>query len=494
MTYTLTATNTCTSTPTNTFTLTPTPTSNVTLAKQVSETSAQSGDPLVYTLIVNVSGNQATGMTVTDLLPNNLTYVGPEPSQPAGLPAPVYNSATSQLTWVMPSPLGAGTYILSYEAKVNEFLPGGTTLTNRAVMTCGAGGPVTASVSVAVTGQYTVKVGVYNEAGELVKEILVHQYSQPIDNIVLEASNNITTLHGTGSGVTIVSDGYVIGTWDGTNANGDPVVNGEYHIQVDNVDRLGVVKSVTQQVMVNRKLMKETVLIYNEAGEVVRHLYAYADDPGAETVVGATLSSNVIEPTYGDVGGVPRELTLVLSDGVTIMWDGKNDGGSFVGNGQYIVEVHSVDGEGGETTLTEKVSVIGGDETKGVGVVKAEPNELTMANGVGQTTFKCETGLSLTLNARIYTVAGELAGTVEGVAGTNEAVWDARGKASGIYLAVVDLLNSDGGRVGRQIVESAGGALKAVDRIIHRGIPFYLMDPLQKKLKKYFWPGRNTIS
>jgi len=349
--------------------------------------------------------------------------------------------------------LTPGTYLLSYEGKVRDFLKGGTTLVNQAVMTYAQGGPVTASASVQVTGQYTVKVGVYNEAGELVKTILITQFSEPVENVVLSASNQITTLHGTGSAVTIYSNGYEIGVWDGSNANGDPVANGEYYMKVDNIDRMGVVRNVTQEVVVSRNLMRETVLIYNESGEVVRHLYAYVDDPGAKTVVGATMSSGVIAPSNDSAGGSPRELTITLSDGVTMVWDGRNDSGSFVGNGQYFVEVHSVDGSGGESTLTEKVAVIGGDEGKGMGEVKAVPNVLTTATGNRVTTFKWDGNVSATLRARVYTMAGELVGSVEGAAGANEAVWDAGGRASGIYLAVVEMVGDKGGILARQTVK-----------------------------------------
>jgi flagellar hook assembly protein FlgD len=357
------------------------------------------------------------------------------------------------LSWTIPGTLGAGTYRLSYEAKVNNFLKSQTVITNQAVMSYEGGGPVTRRAPVTVTGNYTVKIGVYNSAGELVKEILVGQYTQPVMDIVLEGGNTIRTLNGVNSGVTIECDGTPLGIWNGTSASGNLESNGEYYIQVDNVDSMGVVKSETKQVLVDRKVMTETVLIYNEAGELVRHLYGYTDDPGGNVAVGAKLSTSVIAPTYGDTGGAPRELTVVLSDGVTIVWDGKNDGGSFVEDGQYFMEIHSADGQGGDTTLTEKVTVKGGDEGKGVGKVKAEPNELMMGTGVGQTTFKCDGGMNMTLKVRIYTVSGELVETVEGGTGVNEAVWDARGKASGIYLAVVDLTDMNGGHVGRQIVK-----------------------------------------
>jgi hypothetical protein len=43
--------------------------------------------------------------------------------------------------------------------------------------------------------------------------------------------------------------------------------------------------------------------------------------------------------------------------------------------------------------------------------------------------------------------------TVAGVPGSGQVTWDASGKASGLYLAVVELLDSSGGNMGRQILK-----------------------------------------
>ena len=58
----------------------------------------------------------------------------------------------------------------------------------------------------------------------------------------------------------------------------------------------------------SRALYKSTVLIYNEAGEVVRTLYTYVDDPGKQTVSQVTLSANVIAPSGMTTAGTPTSL------------------------------------------------------------------------------------------------------------------------------------------------------------------------------------------
>ena len=291
-------------------------------------------------------------------------------------------------------------------------------------------------------------MGVYNESGELVKTILVQLFSQPIDSISL-SGNVITSLNGANNAVQIYYKNTLIGSWNGTNASGDPSPNGIYHVKVDSINPTGVVSSVTQQVMVSRSLYKATVLIYNESGEVVKHLYAFVDDPGKAAVVGVQLSTTVIKPSNTTVGGTPSQLAVILSSGTTIIWDGRSDSGTFVQTGQYYVEVHSVDGNGGTTTITEQVSVQAADSPN---LILARPNILDATKGITGTIFTAAT-TNLTLRAYIYTVAGERVATLDGLAGQSNVIWNASGLASGIYIAVVDAKDPVGNLVDHQLLK-----------------------------------------
>ncbi len=197
------------------------------------------------------------------------------------------------MTWNLPSPLLAGTYQLTYQVQVNNLVPGGSTITNTAQLTYPGGAPVTASASVLVVGQYTVKIGVYNSAGELVDTILTEQLSQPIENFTLQSSNAITRLNGPNNAVTVYFNNVPLGSWNGTTTSGSLASNGIYYVKVDSISNLGVDVSTTQQVTVNRTLYQSTILIYNEAGEVVKHLYIYTDDPGQ---AGVGIRSNCPPP------------------------------------------------------------------------------------------------------------------------------------------------------------------------------------------------------
>src|ERR1019366_3863285 len=85
----------------------------------------------------------------------------------------------SLLTWNLP-PLPVGTYGLFYSVKVNNFVQAGTLLENQVWANNAGSAPVTAKADVTVIGDYTIKIGVYNEAGELVKIIKIMHLSQPV--------------------------------------------------------------------------------------------------------------------------------------------------------------------------------------------------------------------------------------------------------------------------------------------------------------------------
>jgi hypothetical protein len=227
------------------------------------------------------------------------------------------------------------------------------------------------------------------------------------------------------------------------------VANGTYYLSVTNTSVLGVVTSTTQQITVNRPLYQTTILVFNEAGEVVKHLYTAEANTENENIVGAQLSSAVIDPGPSSPG-LTGELTITLSNGTTVVWDGTNENGSYVQNGQYFIEINATNGNAGETTITKEVTVSSRLTTTGLGTVTAWPNLINGTNGSWVTQFHSNSAMALTLKVSIYTVAGELIKVVEGPDGTNEANWDASGMASGVYIALVELSNPNGGFMGRQ--------------------------------------------
>jgi hypothetical protein len=124
-----------------------------------------------------------------------------------------------------------------------------------------------------------------------------------------------------------------------------------------------------------------------------------------------------------------------------------------VQNGQYLLEVHTTDGKGGDETVVKQVSVDDRNSSAGAGKVTAWPNVLKGGAASMGTTFHTNSSMNLTLRVSIYTVAGELVRTVQGDPGTNQASWDATGLASGVYFTVMELSDPKGISLGRQTVK-----------------------------------------
>ena len=227
----------------------------------------------------------------------------------------------------------------------------------------------------------------------------------------------------------------------------------KYFVKVDNISNLGVDTSVTQPVIVNRTLSKVSVKIYNEAGEVVKTLYVDSSNPVAGTVSQLKLSASSIDPTSGPVtGNLPTQLTITLNNGTTIVWDGTSDNGGVVPSGQYFIEAIEQNGSGGETVMTGHVMVVSDQANAGMGNLLAEPNILNRATGYGVTFISNIPGL--TLDVRVYDTAGELVlHRTSGIEGSGSTLWDATGKASGIYFAVVEASAAQGGLIGYKILK-----------------------------------------
>jgi len=400
---------------------------------------------VTYTLGLTITGPAVQGIVVTDILPKGESFVGFGTS-PVGT---VSGQAGTTLTWTLPT-MGAGSYAFTYTVKLDELLSGGEVLLNSARMTASAYPSQTVSAPVTVNSAHTVKIGVYNEAGELVKELLVGEFSQSIDNVTLGPDGMLESI---GDYVQVLFKGLVLATWDGTNGAGEPATNGVYYIKVDNTDSLGMTTSVSMKAVVSRTLSRITANIYNSAGEVVRRLYKMVDDPVGGAMTGVELSTGVIEPGVASPTD-PGQLEVVLqttAGPVTLVWDGRNDKGEVVMGGHYQLEVKWDNGKGNVTEITKGVLVVGGRIAQGT--VVARPNVLT-GPGPRVAVIEVNSAQGLRVRGRVYTIAGELVATLESdPMNPWQTSWEAGNVASGLYLAVVEGLNSKGGRVLKQIVK-----------------------------------------
>lgn len=299
-------------------------------------------------------------------------------------------------------------------------------------------------------GPYTVSVNIYNEAGEVVRTILVEHTSQPVNNISLSGSV-ISILQGPGSTVDVYYNNTLLGSWNGLNSNGNPVSNGTYRIQVDNVSPMGTVTSVSQQITVNRAASMVTVQVFNEAGELVRTLYTSQTNPTGTNLNDVVLASNFISPGR-NTNGIPTQAQILLqtsSGAISVTWDGMSQGGVYVTPGQYEIDVHWDNGQSSAYDIHRSLLV---ENPVIAGNLVAEPNEL---KGNTQTTTFDGTGVAgaTIVKATIYTLIGQKVAMVQGPPGTAQAQWNSSGMASGIYLALVEADDSNGNRLLRKILK-----------------------------------------
>jgi len=424
------------------------------ISKTVSENLVHPGDILTYTIGVTVTGNNLINPVVSDTLPSYMNFVS-FGNIPSGT-VTQFNSNTDLIQWTLPSPLAPGVYTLTYNTTLQSFAPGNTPLFNGAKLTTSNVPSVSTSVPVTVIGSFTVKVNVYNSAGEVIKTLTITSVTQPINNITLSTTNTISTLQGPGSTIEIIYGGIVIGTWDGTNNQGLPVSNGTYKIQVDTVGTSGTVTSVSQNAVVNRSLADIQADVYNAAGELVRNLYYLVDDPVGASMTNVTLSSGVLKPSLStspsNVNGAPNLAQILITTSgtpVTLVWDGTSNTGAIVTPGEYTIQVHWNDGSGQTTNITRTILVMGSTVS---GMARALPNVLP-SNGSWWTTFDVSqvSANAAGIKVRIYTIAGELIGTPQ--AGAVSVAWNGQGYASGIYIANVETDNAAGGLVARQNIK-----------------------------------------
>lgn len=423
----------------------------ISFSKKVSALTVESGGNLTYTLELTVGTAGLGGVTITDQLPPQLVFTVAGPNVPGSLPAPVYDPAKSVLSWVLPA-LGPGTYDLTYQTRVKDLLVSGTQVLNQAVLETGPSAGITSVAPSVVVGSYEITIGVYNEAGELVAVLLREQLSQAIQNFDFGTGNgSITSLSGPNGSVTVYFGGVAMTTWDGTNGSGSPVSNGAYFLKVDNVNGAGLDLSTTQQVTVSRSLAHLQVAVYNEAGEIVRSLLGTVEDSQGNSMLSLSLSSSVLNQNAG-----PNQESIVLSTllgvPVTLAWDGTSSTGTYLTAGRYFVEAHWTGAQGGEQTLVQALTIVPGRSSNGQVIVS--PNLLHPSQGQSQATFQGPAGSNDTLQVKVYDLAGELVQPIQGGTGANSAVWDASLAASGIYIAVVQIVPPNGG-VQQQILKLA---------------------------------------
>ena len=131
-------------------TVSATPLPALTLTKAVAPTSAVPGGSVTYTLnYTNIGAVQATNVTVSDVIPANMTYAVGSATGGGN-----YNAATKTVNWSLGTVLANGSGSLTFRASVNNGVTAGTSISNTALVSCtetGAASSNAAVVTVAAT-------------------------------------------------------------------------------------------------------------------------------------------------------------------------------------------------------------------------------------------------------------------------------------------------------------------------------------------------------
>lgn len=391
-----------------------------------------------YDLIFHVKEATASAVVLVDTLPSGL-----DPTTVSFIDGPIGTVNGNILTWVLGT-VTPGDVKISFSVQVDPAAEGESVLTNQAQATSPSGQPVDAAASVKVKGDVQVSLGVYNDAGELVRSFPVIYMSNPIDAMDATGDGVLSEL---GESVTFTwGGGRVLGTWDGKGQAGQEVANGTYFIKVDSTDAYGTTSSVTKSLAVNRRVVTMTVQIYNEVGEVVRRLYVEKPMPSSD-VHDVTLSTTVIHPGGDGQDGLSPTVGIVLSNGVAMTWDGTGENGTHVQDGTYYLQINIEGLPDGTLEISKTISVLGSRAQTGLtgvwpNVVKKGSTSPVLHARV------LESGQRI--QGVLYTIAGMRADTVQGMVGQNDIVWDLSRFQSGIYLVVIET-REDGRLVDRTV-------------------------------------------
>jgi flagellar hook assembly protein FlgD len=377
---------------------------------------------------MHVTGSQADSVTMTDVLPTGLI-----PSTVVFVSGIAGIVTGHTITWVLGAvPMGDVT--VSFTVQVDMGVEADSILRNTGHATSPSAAPVEAWADLKVKGDIQVTMAVYNEAGEVVRRFPAKYLSKTVDSLNLSSNGVISTV---GDSVTISwGGGRVLDTWDGTNNNGQLVANGAYYVKVDNVDSYGTTTSVTKFLTVARVVSDVGLTVYNHAGEAVRHL-AETYSGVIDNITQARLTASVISPTNGTSEGV--SMTAVMSGSLLLgIWDGRNDQGRIVNNGQYYIEVKVADGKGDHATVDLPVAVLAPWDG---GKVIVKPNLLTPEKPIGIIDGGVAGG---TVKVKVFSLTGGVVESLNGVPGSGVVQLNSTGLTSGMYILLGQVKNADG--------------------------------------------------
>ncbi len=308
---------------------------------------------------------------------------------------------------------------------------------------------------------YIIRISIYNEAGEVVRELVVERASDVVGEIKLtsggEEINTITNknlleinLPGVETPQTIGQGGSVF-IWDAKNDRGQVVKQGVYYIKVEEKDGYGHTNVLIKDIQVMKEEQYVEVRIFNSAGELVKVIREEkAQIPeniilGVENIIPIEKEGSDIIISYG---GEP---------GANVKWDGRNEKGEVVSSGTYEVQIITKTEQGLKVQASKTVIILN-EGKEFMKEIKVQPNPVEKSK-VNKVKIGWESEGEGKVSIYIYNIAGELVRKIEGRLEAGGIEWDLKTGSGAVvsqgnYIMVIEGI-SKGGYVNRAKAKAA---------------------------------------
>ena len=287
----------------------------------------------------------------------------------------------------------------------------------------------------------SLKVSVYNSAGERVRSLF--DGSASLEPVSLTLSSGIFVEGGDdlllGLGA-LLSNGSTSLRWQGENNSGQLVASGSYTVKVEISDQWGRVTSLNQTVQVLASQVRNSVEIFNSAGERV---FSGDLSPTAGGYSGLLMDQDSL---VTGANGQPQDwmrcrLVGVKGTQTVWAWDGRNSRGYALQPGVYMIRVVDA-ANASRQVVTKSFLVLAGPDASPAPDPFVAPNPAPASGmpGLGRCVkvYYRPGTLAAGASTTLYDLAGGMVGRSVDPDASGEFRLDYSRLGGGLYLAVVE--------------------------------------------------------
>jgi len=301
---------------------------------------------------------------------------------------------------------------------------------------------------------YTITVGIYNQAGELVKTVAETLTNNSMGNVNFylngdmdRFTDTLTTdshlgiyLPGVETPDTMGSPGSMFNWYSDNNAL-QTVDAGVYYVKVTQKDEFGHTNVVTRQIQIIKAEEFVELKVFNSAGELVRTIREH------KKTEGSNISLRVNEVMIIEKGG--SNFTIRYAEGTDdyLQWDGLSSHGVSVSSGVYELQV-VVKTFGGQSVLASKSITVLNEGDEYLEDIQMHPNPVNTFNHSSARITWTGAGAG-DVKVSIYNMKGELVRQFASKLETGYVDWDLKTQdnssaATGMYIILVEAHNNEG--------------------------------------------------